>query len=257
MLLAALGAAACTSPLADDPEASGGRDRGMAERADPLPTTVPSTAPGRSDTAPARGSDGGAAAAPGGSTVDPSDRRPTSQTTGAPPAEPTTTTADADGPARFRRLAVVDDPSGDQGLEGPRYADARRLVIAGTDPRLRVAVVVGDALPATLAEGEVMGVGVDLFRDQDAESEYQLFAEGSSDGWFAYLDTPDGLVDYPGTFRLGGRRLELEVPWDAVGGRRRAGVALFVDWSRSRPTGVLAASSEDRAPDEGTAALAP
>jgi hypothetical protein len=118
----------------------------------------------------------------------------------------------------------------------------------------RVIVDVATDIPATLAEGEVMGIGVNLVRDPNqSESDFQLFADGGSDGWFAYLQTPDGFIDYPGQFRLGGNRIVFQVPWVSIGGMPSGEFDAFVDWSRERP--VLNAAASDRAPNRGRASF--
>jgi len=45
------------------------------------------------------------------------------------------------------------------------------------------------------------------------------------------IGTPDGFVDYPGTFAVEGRTLRVAVPWRAVGGRQQTEASVFVDWS--------------------------
>ncbi|MFP5310130.1 MAG: hypothetical protein ACLGIR_11210 [Actinomycetes bacterium] len=154
-------------------------------------------------------------------------------------------------PRAPRRLAVLDDPAGDQGLEGPGHADLRRVELLDEGAVLRVVVTVGAALPSTPAQGEVIGLGVDLLAAGDGESAYQLFVDGGSDGWRAYLQTPRGFVDFPGTFALGGTRIEVRVPWSALGDPVGGPVSAFLDWSLARP--VLNAASRDRAPDRGSA----
>jgi hypothetical protein len=102
-----------------------------------------------------------------------------------------------------------------------------------------------------------MGIGVDLYRTvTQGESDYQLFADGGPDGWFAYLQTPKGFVRYPGSFALSGARLVLTVPWSSLGGRRSGRFSAFVDWTQGGRPGTLGgnASSQDLAPEVGTVA---
>ena len=58
-----------------------------------------------------------------------------------------------------------------------------------------------------------------------------MFLDGGRHGWRAFLQTPDGFVDYPGTFAVEGRTLRVAVPWHAVGGRQETEASVFVDWS--------------------------
>jgi hypothetical protein len=97
----------------------------------------------------------------------------------------------------------------------------------------------------------VLWLGIDLLEGADGESAYQVFVDGGSDGWRAYLQTPEGFVSYPGSFGIGGDRIELRVPWEALGDPAGGPVDAFLDWSRARP--LLNAASRDRAPDRGSA----
>ena len=165
-------------------------------------------------------------------------------------AEETSETAPASPP---RLLADVTDRRGDAGVEGPRWADLTRLAVLSAGSDLVVVVELADAVPDVLDEGEVVGIGVDLFRPGAGESGYQLFVDGGSDGWRAYLQTPEGFVAYPGTFSRGGSRLELRVPWTAVGDPAEAEVRTFLDWSkRALVTNLVA---RDDVPDRGRVAV--
>src|SRR5439155_23212034 len=112
------------------------------------------------------------------------------------------------------------------------------------------------AVPLATASGEAEGVGVDIFRMNDNDSDYQLFADGESDGWYGYLQGPSGLVAYPGTLSVGGDRLVFQVPWASIGGRVAARVSVFVDWSKSAAA-TVAVSGHDRVPDAGTGRMSP
>jgi hypothetical protein len=110
-------------------------------------------------------------------------------------------------------------------------------------------------VPSKLPRDETMGVGVDFYRTgTQTESDYQLFADGEPDGWFAYLQGPDGkFVRYPGTFGVGGRRLEFTVPWSALGSPASGSFTAFADWTRdTSPTNV---SGQDHAPNLGKASF--
>lgn len=101
-----------------------------------------------------------------------------------------------------------------------------------------------------------MGIGIDFYRNADGvESDYQLFVDGGSDGWFAYLHTPSGFVDYPGSFRLGGGRLVFQVPMESLDGLTATQTSGFLDWSRSGA--VVNSASSDAAPNSGRARIDP
>ncbi|HVM20345.1 MAG TPA: hypothetical protein VM307_10325, partial [Egibacteraceae bacterium] len=162
-------------------------------------------------------------------------------------AQPAPATPTPPAPA-YRTAADVSDPEGDRG-RAPAYADLRRVLIESDGANARVSIVVAGRLPATLAEGEVQGIGVDFYRTNDRESDYQLFADGGSTGWEAYLHTPSGIGRFEGSFRMGGQMLVFEVPWSSLGGRKAADVSAFVDWSaQDRP---FNRTGGDRAPDQG------
>jgi hypothetical protein len=196
----------------------------------PAPSaTVPTTRPGTATTAPS----------PGGTAPAPSAEQPVGAGTPAAPG--------------FRVAGTVSDPTGDAGLLVPGYADLVRVSVEDDGTTARVVVDTAASVPARLATGEVAGLGIDLFVGTRAESDYQLFVDGSVDGWFAYLYADGGLVQYPGAFRLGGTRMEFELPWSAVGGRTVTRFSAFYDWSQDAfPTNRV---GEDHAPVRGTAAV--
>lgn len=115
--------------------------------------------------------------------------------------------------------------------------------------RVRLTVLLTGNVPTRLAEGEVIGVGVDVFGSGGQESDYQVFLDGGAQGWRAFLQTPRGFVRFPGTFVVADRRLIAELPWSGFGGRVSGRVAAFADWSAGDAIG---SSSRDRAPDSGT-----
>lgn len=164
----------------------------------------------------------------------------------------TTITAE---PRPVRRTALeVADPRGDIGLTERRpYADLVRLRITENGESALLTVTVADAIPNRLADGEVVGIGIDLFRTAARESEYQVFVDGGAPGWRAFLHTPQGIVRFPGTFQVADRRFVIELPWPSLGGRSGADVSAFADWSRR---GTISVSTQDSMPDNGTRRMA-
>lgn len=148
------------------------------------------------------------------------------------------------------------DASGDLGLTGGAgYADLTGLRIDDAGSRARLTVAMADDVPARLADGEVVGVGVDIFRSNRKESDYQIFLDGGARGWRAFLQTPDGFVRFPGSFTLDGRRLIVDIPWSGLGGPRPGEVSVFADWAKG--SGPVGPSSQDTTPDSGTRPFAP
>jgi len=145
----------------------------------------------------------------------------------------------------YKPAGSASDPQGDAGLGAPSWGDIAGLVLEDDGDRLRLTVTMQGLLPPALGERETLGVGLDLLAPGERESRFQLFVQGDTEGWLAYLYTPDGLVDYPGTFALGGNQLVLAVPWSALSrGLDRA--SLCADWSK--PAVAVNTGGSDRAP---------
>jgi hypothetical protein len=150
-------------------------------------------------------------------------------------------------------VATLDDGAQDQGAGAPSYADLRGVLLEDNGSTARVTVTLGGNLPARAAAGEAIGIGVDFYqRATQTESDYQLFADGGPDGWFAYLHTPKGFVRYPGSFALGNTSLSWTVPWSSLGGPSSGRFSAFCDWTQRRTTGN--AAGNDRAPLLGNTA---
>lgn len=206
---------------------------------EPSPAAAPTpSAPSPGTIAPSE------APAPSGDHTPRPDSTPVPQETEEGPASPSpeTNTTTAPAPSEPLVLLAVADAAGDHGAQGPGWADLRSLEFVEIGNDLRVTLRFDGELPATPPESEVPLVGVDIGDDG-----YQLFVEGGGQSWAAHLDTPDGFVEYPGTFELAGRALVLQVPFSAVGSPTRAPVRSFVEWSRDSGTlGVLNPTSEDQ-----------
>jgi hypothetical protein len=153
----------------------------------------------------------------------------------------------------FDRVGALSDGSRDAGSDTPGYGDVASILIESDGTSARVVVEMAGRLPDRLVNGEIEGVGVDLFRES---GDYQLFASGEPSGWYGYLYTPDGFVEYEGTFTIAGRTIIFVVPWSALGGDDSGTFSAFVDWTGSGPQGKNP-YSQDLAPDDGTANFNP
>lgn len=238
-------ATACASPFADDePDAvpSDTLDRRLAGRPE-----IVGDAPTVSTTIPVSAEDPSEGVAP-----------PTSRSDDEPRSSTTARAVDADDedpPTTFRVVGDRSDATGDHGLEGPDTADAVRVTIEARDSTARVSVEFAAAVPERLGEEEVMGVGVDLYRPGNEDlgrSDYQVFADGGPEGWFAYLQTPEGFVPYPGRFILAGPRMTWELPWSSLGSLTTGDFRAFVDWS-GPGVAVVKKVSQDWVPNSGRA----
>lgn len=239
---------ACASPFADDePDAvpSDTLDRRLAGRPEIIEEAPPS-----STTTPVSAEDPPEGVAPPPSR---SDDEPRSSATAQPGDD--LDEVDEEPPPTFRVIGDQPDVEGDHGLEGPDTADAVRVTIEARDGTARVSVEFAAAVPERLGEEEVMGVGVDLYRpgnDDLGRSDYQVFADGGPEGWFAYLQTPEGFVPYPGRFILAGPRMIWELPWGSLGSLNAGDFRAFVDWS-GPGVAVVKKVSQDWVPNSGRA----
>jgi hypothetical protein len=243
----ALAAAGCAGSHPSEP---GGPRRDLAGRPESLPplTASASASPGAGGTGPSgaaasgtpRGSSGsasGATAVPGG---------PSSS--GAPSGGAAGGTAE--GP--YHAVGTATDVRADAGAGTPAYADLVAVTVEDDGTRARVTVRFAGAVPNVLPPDETEGVGVDFYATAaQTESDYQLFADGEPDGWYAYLQTPKGFVKYPGRFGVGGDRLVFTVPWSALGSPSAGSFTAFSDWTRDTSPANLA--GQDHAPSLGKA----
>ncbi len=178
--------------------------------------------------------------------------RPPGASAGTSDAPSGTTQASAPGPgtpsAPYHQVGATTDRTGDAGSATPSYGDLVAVTVEDNGTSARITVTMNGSLPPRLPSNETMGIGVDFYRAvTDLESQYQVFADGEPDGWYAYFQGPKGRVKYPGTFGLGGRRLVFTVPWSALGGPASGYFSAFADWTRAAtPTNV---SGEDHDPD--------
>lgn len=188
---------------------------------------------------------------PGGTATTAAGSTRTTATTGSHSGSPGTTLTTT----AFRSVATVTDPAGDAGLQAPAYADAVTLRLEDDGASARLILDLNGALPAQLADGESMGIGIDIYRGRK-ESDYQVFADGESDGWLAYYEDPSGFKPFPGRFELGGSRLVFVVDWAALGGRKAGTFSAFVDWTKKANT-IVSSAGEDHAPDQGSSPFSP
>lgn len=214
----------------------------------PHPLAPNDTAPAA--TAPTAGQPG-STPRPGSSE---SPRRGSTTTSARPGSTPSSVAPTTAQPAiRYTRIGSVRDPAGDPEGAGPAYADLREVEVADGGGNARLTLVMAGPLPSRVTDNETFGAGVDFFRSlTQNESDYQVFVDGSPDGWFAYLHDGERYLRYPGSFALGGNRLVFTLPWSALGNRRNGRFSAFADWTRQAPGDNP--FSEDHAPALATVA---
>jgi hypothetical protein len=147
--------------------------------------------------------------------------------------------------ASWTPLRTVADGRGDQGA-GPAYADLVAMRLADDGQNLRVTLDLAGTVPGLLADREVQGVGLDLFRTSAEESDFQVYLDGGAHGWRGFLQTPRGFVRYPGTLTVRGGTLTTVLPWRSLGGRAEAQVSAFTDWADG--SGRSGSDTVDRGP---------
>lgn len=247
MLVALLVLAGCAQPEAApsrdfDPDLGVGpvvteQEPTLLATPSPAPTTTGSQPASPPASRPSPTVEGDAPASPG----------PTPQDQPAPAASPTSPAADPASEPGDRAepvvLLAVGDRAGDHGLRGPDWADLTSVELVELGDDLRVTLRFDGQVPSSPPEGQVPLINVDI---GEGDRAYQLHvgSDGTGEGWAAYLHTPQGLVQYPGTFELAGAAIVLQVPFNAVGSPTRAPVRVLVEWSEDRA--LLNASSEDR-----------
>ena len=236
----------------DDPQADGEPipRAALAEQAEVAALNRPDEqegAPGTAELERRPGPDGDAAGRPGprSSKADGSSGPSGAQSAPQAPPPPSGSSGEHPSTRDWPVLVRVDDAADDHG-DGPGYADLREVELRESGGRLAVSVKVGEVVPGRLVAREVQGVGIDVFRSRSDESDYQVFLDGGVDGWRAFLQTPHGFVDFPGTFAVTGPTLEVVMPWSALGGRSGGEVSVFADWSSG--VGRLSTDGTRRAP---------
>lgn len=148
----------------------------------------------------------------------------------------------------FHPVGGINDAQGDLPPGAPAWVDIIGLVLEDDGATLRIRIDLADALPEGLRNHETARIGVDLFRGDDGETRYRVYVDGTRDGWLAYLQRPDGFVDYPGSATIAGGEIVLSLPASAVGNPVRGDWRAFAEWS---DPGGGRRESRDAAPDEG------
>lgn len=238
VLAAAVLVSACGAPQVEvfpSPDAS------LAARPSAVtPTATSSPPPARPDPAPSGSETHSPVPSEQPATGDSDTEQAPSVTPPVPTVSPPT--------AVFRPVGGINDAQGDLPRGAPGWVDIIGLVLEDDGTTLRIRVDLADALPEGLRNNETARIGVDLFRGDDGETRYRVYVDGTRDGWLAYLQRPDGFVDYPGSVTIAGSRIVLSLPASAVGNPVRGDWRAFAEWS---DPGGGHREARDAAPDEG------
>lgn len=208
---------------------------------------------------------GSAPASLGGATSPPASRSASpspaaTRSAGAPPVSrsPSPTVRPSpdrtdEEPPEFVTIGAVDDPGGDAGREARAYNDLLGVRIQDDGSHARILVRLAAPAPNPMPEDAQMGISVDLYATaEQQESDYQIFAAGTDEGWEAFLQTPDGFVAYPeGAFEFfdDGEIVGFTLPWSMLDDRRSGRFAAVLDWDREAI--AIGLAGQDRAPDRG------
>ncbi|MCA1840465.1 MAG: hypothetical protein ABR507_08550 [Actinomycetota bacterium] len=184
--------------------------------------------------------------------------KPTTKRSLASPSPPTSLTPDqANGSVEpgFVQFFSASDQSGDHGTAAPGYADIVSLRLSDDGTSLHVTVRFAQDVPARLPQDTTMGLGIDLYSGQTRESDQQLFADGSTDGWTGYLYGVSGESTSNIPAIVSGPEITLRVEWAKIGGRKGGYVSAFCDWSHR--SGIFNEAGEDHVPDSGRLGFTP
>lgn len=122
-----------------------------------------------------------------------------------------------------RRSAGVSEPQPDAQKEGrpPDYAEARAVDIQGMGRNFRITITFFDDVPQQMPTDETyMVIGVGMSGKSKKDDDYGFGARATSEGWLAYAGSRGSASQFPGTFFVRENRIEMNIPWSAVGGPR-------------------------------------
>jgi len=140
---------------------------------------------------------------------------------GQPPGSSTSSEID---PSLARRTAIVDDPPNDAKKDGvtPSYAELTEASIIGLGEDFKLTMTFAGDLPSSMPNDQthmIVAVGITGASDEEG---YSFGAQATQDGWKPYAGgKDDGTSEFPGTFDVGGNRIEMIIPWDYIRGPRR------------------------------------
>lgn len=139
---------------------------------------------------------------------------------GRPPESSTTSEID---PSLARRTAIVDDPAGDARKDGvsPSYAEIVEASIIGLGEDFKLTMTFDGDLPSAMPNDQTHMIVAFGITGSNEEEGYSFGAQATPDGWRPYAGgKDDGTTEFPGSFDIGGNRIEMIVPWDYIRGPR-------------------------------------
>jgi hypothetical protein len=129
-----------------------------------------------------------------------------------------------DGGQRFRTMSArvtESTPDGQRSGTPPDYAEARAVDIQGMGDNFRVTLTFFDDVPMRMPTNETyMVISFGLSGRKSDDGDYGFGARATEEGWLAYAGSKGSASQFPGTFFVRGNKIEMNIPWSAVGGPR-------------------------------------
>lgn len=134
--------------------------------------------------------------------------------------------------------------------ETPAYAELLEARVTGSTQTFVLDARFKRTLPERMPdEHTTMRVTFTLITTSNKR--YSFIAQGSPRGWLAFTQGTSGDEQFPGSLRVEGSRLQMELPWTVIGAPDRFQWLANATWDSSPPGGH--AFSFDLFPNDGLA----
>lgn len=130
-------------------------------------------------------------------------------------------TASEVDPSLARATQNVDDGESDATKEGltPPHAELIGASVQGLGDNVRLILRFGGEVPQESPDDKtymVVGWGISAGGDES----YGFSAQAGKDGWKVYAGGKGKSTKFPGTFKVDGNAVIMEIPWEYIGGPR-------------------------------------
>jgi hypothetical protein len=116
----------------------------------------------------------------------------------------------------------------------PAYTDIVAAGVEGSSQTLRLTITVNDPVPRRMPDADTF-FSVDTTIDGEGKP-YNVYADGTANGWTAYVSHNEGSRKLQNAFRIDGSTTVIEIPWSVIGGQRRFRWSAATSWTRSTLT---------------------
>jgi hypothetical protein len=238
LLVALLCAAltACSSPTTTEPDAVSSTDDGRGSPAgDRSNDEEKQSEPGD------KGSKGGDNGGTGGSG--------TGDAKGSGAGSDETEAGDPGSDKDSTASAALTDRVGDteSSEDPPAYTDIVAAGIQGGAETVRLTITVNDQVPKRMPDADTF-FSVDTSIEGKGKP-YSVYADGTANGWTAYVTHGGDTRKLPGAFHIEGDTTVIEVPWSVIGGQRRFRWSAETSWSRTTLTSTYYSFDEASRPN--------